>query len=413
MTNFDTLLPSSAAGKTAQGLPRPETIHLFRSKFLDKATCYGQIRLINYGLPLQISLNFQFEADFADISKFAAPSAPQKKTACPTLSTAIPPSFSYRGKDNIGAKLAVNSLPSPACSPLARPVTNSLWNPNRTSVFVPGNCERNLIPVPTNPYHQRFRHSPQPLYQRTPARVPDHHLQQTRQLLAQTLGSRLAHAHRRQSRRRVSLRRRPLVRHRFRPRRAHHRARNFLVDRSTHRQKRFAISCRRAGYLAFQQDAEPRKILHEMHCLSAAQWPRSRKFLRARYYGSVDSTPLFFVLAAGYFLRTGDTRVPLTIWSNIQAALRWIDIYGDRDHDGFVEYARRSNTGLVQQGWKDSNDSVFHANGELAEPPIALCEVQPTPTPPNVPTLCTPANSAKIRCRLETQSGSRSPPATR
>jgi glycogen debranching enzyme len=122
-----------------------------------------------------------------------------------------------------------------------------------------------------------------------------------------------------------------------------------------------------------EQDAEPGKILHEMR---RGEMAALKEVPFGRYYGSVDSTPLFIVLAAGYFLRTGDRAFLNTIWPNIQAALRWIDIYGDIDHDGFVEYARRSATGLVQQGWKDSNDSVFHADGQIAEPPIALCEVQ-------------------------------------
>jgi glycogen debranching enzyme len=65
-----------------------------------------------------------------------------------------------------------------------------------------------------------------------------------------------------------------------------------------------------------------------------------------------------------------------SIWSHIDFALRWIDNYGDRDGDGFVEYERRSSKGLIHQGWKDSWDSVFHKDGELAEGPIALCEVQ-------------------------------------
>jgi glycogen debranching enzyme len=95
-----------------------------------------------------------------------------------------------------------------------------------------------------------------------------------------------------------------------------------------------------------------------------------------RYYGSVDSTPLFIILAGAYYQRTGDLGFVQEIWPNIEAALRWIDVYGDLDRDGFVEYQRRSSTGLVQQGWKDSNDSVFHADGTLAEAPIALCEVQ-------------------------------------
>ena len=96
-----------------------------------------------------------------------------------------------------------------------------------------------------------------------------------------------------------------------------------------------------------------------------------------RYYGSVDSTPLFVMLAGAYYRRTGD-RAPSceTIAPDVQRALDWIERYGDVDGDGFVEYARRTAHGLVQQGWKDSHDSVFHADGTLAEAPIALCEVQ-------------------------------------
>ena len=94
------------------------------------------------------------------------------------------------------------------------------------------------------------------------------------------------------------------------------------------------------------------------------------------YYGSVDSTPLFIVLAGAYYDRTGDRPFIESIWPNIEAALNWIDEYGDCDGDGFVEYAKHSKNGLVQQGWKDSNDSVFHQDGSPAKGPIALCEVQ-------------------------------------
>jgi glycogen debranching enzyme len=95
-----------------------------------------------------------------------------------------------------------------------------------------------------------------------------------------------------------------------------------------------------------------------------------------RYYGSVDSTPLYLMLAAAYFKRTGDTAFMNEIWQGIESALAWIDGAGDADRDGFVEYCRQGSTGLVQQGWKDSSDSIFHQDGTPAEPPIALCEVQ-------------------------------------
>jgi len=94
------------------------------------------------------------------------------------------------------------------------------------------------------------------------------------------------------------------------------------------------------------------------------------------YYGTVDATPLFVMLAGAYFERTGDLALLKEIWPNILAAIDWIDTYGDADGDGFVEYQAKSEKGLVHQGWKDSHDSISHRDGTLATPPIALCEVQ-------------------------------------
>jgi glycogen debranching enzyme len=95
-----------------------------------------------------------------------------------------------------------------------------------------------------------------------------------------------------------------------------------------------------------------------------------------RYYGSVDATPLFVLLAGAYHERTADLPFVESIWPHVETALGWIDCYGDADGDGFVEYHRRSPDGLVHQGWKDSDDAIFHADGAPARGPIALCEVQ-------------------------------------
>src|SRR5262249_34415682 len=94
------------------------------------------------------------------------------------------------------------------------------------------------------------------------------------------------------------------------------------------------------------------------------------------YYGSVDATPLFVLLAGAYYQRTGDRNFVERLWPHVAAALRWIETYGDRDGDGFVEYHRQSPEGLLHQGWRDSDDAVFHADGSPAEGPIAPCEVQ-------------------------------------
>ena len=120
-------------------------------------------------------------------------------------------------------------------------------------------------------------------------------------------------------------------------------------------------------------DSEPGKILHEIRSgemAAAGLTPHSP------YYGSADSTPLFVMLVAAYYRWTADRETIETLRPALDACLRWINEHGDADGDGLVEYERRSPGGLVNQGWKDSNDAVVHADGRLAEGPIALCEVQ-------------------------------------
>jgi len=120
-------------------------------------------------------------------------------------------------------------------------------------------------------------------------------------------------------------------------------------------------------------DAEPGKILHEMR---GGEMADLREVPFAQYYGSVDATPLFVLLAGRYVERTGDDETLAELWPSIEAALRWNRRGRRSGPDGFVEIPARLGTGPRQPGWKDSYDAIFHADGRLAEGYIALAEVQ-------------------------------------
>jgi len=120
-------------------------------------------------------------------------------------------------------------------------------------------------------------------------------------------------------------------------------------------------------------DAAPGKILHE---LRSGELARTNEIPHTPYYGTVDATPLWLILLDEYERWTGDSTLIERLWPNALAALDWLDRHGDLDGDGFIEYQRLSERGLVNQGWKDSADSVRNRDGSLGEGPIALVEVQ-------------------------------------
>ena len=134
-------------------------------------------------------------------------------------------------------------------------------------------------------------------------------------------------------------------------------------------------------YLAWTQakaadpaaDAQPGKVLHETR---RGEMAMLGEVPFRHYYGTIDGTPLFVMLAWEYYSVTGDRETIERIWPALELGLAWMDEHGDRDGDGFVEYERDTDKGLQNQGWKDSHDSIFHTDGHLAQGPIALCEVQ-------------------------------------
>ena len=135
------------------------------------------------------------------------------------------------------------------------------------------------------------------------------------------------------------------------------------------------------AYLAMQQaeevsafrDSEPGKIMHETR---RGEMAALGEVPFGRYYGGVDTTPLFVALAGAYAERTGDLALIEDLWPALTAATAWMEHFGDTNGDGLIDYARGRETGLANQGWKDSQDSVFHADGRFPDGPIALVEVQ-------------------------------------
>jgi glycogen debranching enzyme len=121
------------------------------------------------------------------------------------------------------------------------------------------------------------------------------------------------------------------------------------------------------------REEEPGKILHELRfgeLTAFGERPHSP------YYGSADSTPLFLVLLDEYERWTGDSALARELEGPARAALNWIDGFGDRDGDGYVEYQRKTEAGLDNQCWKDSWNSIVYRDGRLAPPPRATCEIQ-------------------------------------
>ncbi|HTE87205.1 MAG TPA: glycogen debranching N-terminal domain-containing protein [Dehalococcoidia bacterium] len=139
------------------------------------------------------------------------------------------------------------------------------------------------------------------------------------------------------------------------------------------RQTLLVLAAKQGREVNAWRDEEPGKVLHEIR---RGETARTGEVPFGLYYGSIDSTPLFLLLAAEYWLWTADTGLLRELLPAIRAGLNWARDYGDRDGDTFLEYERQSERGLLNQGWKDSGEAIVDGDGEIAKQPIALVEVQ-------------------------------------
>jgi glycogen debranching enzyme len=346
------------------------SIHVFRSAFLTEAACHVQFRFHNYGLePLPVNLRFAFDADFADI--FQVRGTPRSHVGERLEDRVDKQSLvlGYKGLDSVVRETRISfSAPPDKIDQREAHFSHELVPRVEWGISLTVACERSDITRPMETPVQR-------------SVLQENLVFHTRVMSTnKRFNSWLARS---QADLFMLMKGNPEGDYPYAgvPWFSTVFGRDGIITALECLWNAPSIARGVLLYLAETQarevdtarDAEPGKIIHEMR---RGEMAATGEVPFGRYYGSVDSTPLFLMLAGNYFSRTSDLPLIEHIWPNIEAALRWIDEYADADHDGFYEYAQRSEKGLLQQGWKDSSDAVFHSDGRIAEPPIALCEMQ-------------------------------------
>jgi glycogen debranching enzyme len=355
-------------------LPR-DTIHVERTKFLAAGSCYERVGIFNFDIkPHELTLTLRFDCDFADLFEVRGQQRARRGKRSERVEGRDRVVFSYAGLDGVTRETAIVFDPAPASlDRRGARYTLTLAPRERIALFIAVCCNEGGPPPPPKRFFVALRAS-RSQHRRVVGRAAT--VETSNQIFNEMLCRSMSDI-------------------------------AMLITDTEHGPYPYAgipwfstafgrdgiitatemlwIDPRIAQgvlrYLAATQatevdpvaDAEPGKILHETR---HGEMARLGEVPFGRYYGSVDTTPLFVLLAGLYYRRTGDLATIVGLWPAIKLALHWIDRYGDRDGDGLVEYRKQAEGGLDNQGWKDSRDSIFHADGELATGPIALVEVQ-------------------------------------
>jgi glycogen debranching enzyme len=353
------------------------TVHIFRSAILWEGTCHGRLRLHNFGdSTVQFSFDLDFDADFSDLFEVRGMTRKRRGQRFPVEADGDGAWFRYEGLDGRIRATRVSFDPAPGRLVGARAHYDVSIGPGEFASYhfaiccEPAAAEARL---PSCSFEQAYDQATAAL---DDARADEPHIYTSNEQFNGWLNRSIADLH-------MMLTDTPHGPYPYAgvPWYSTAFGRDGLITALQCLWYNPGIARGVLQYLAHmqadaenaEQDAEPGKILHETR---NGEMAALGEVPFGRYYGSIDSTPLFVVLAGAYFERTGDLAFIESLWPHVERALGWIERYGDVDGDGFIEYARKSDAGLVNQGWKDSNDAVFHADGTQAEGPIALCEVQ-------------------------------------
>jgi glycogen debranching enzyme len=350
-----------------------DRVHILRTIFLWRATAYQRLGVRNYGeRAIDLRLAILFESDFADLFEVRGAHRERRGTATAELLTDDKVLLSYRGLDAKVRRTTLTFDPPPDRLTTDGAVYNLHLQPGETRpLFLAASCEYSA--APPLPFLRGLiaarREMRDQARERTSVETSDDRFNEVLCRSAADLAMLMTDT--------------PQGRYPYAgiPWYSTTFGRDGLITALQmlwwSPEVARGVLRRLAAYQAKTNDpladAQPGKILHEMR---GGEMAALREVPFGLYYGSVDSTPLFVLLAGLYAERTGDTETIVELWPAIEAALGWIDGPGDPDGDGFVEYKRASEQGLTNQGWKDSHDAIFHADGRLAEGEIALVEVQ-------------------------------------
>lgn len=359
--------------RTEQGLPM-SVVHLERQRLLWEGSIFEHIRCTNYGdSDLALPLTLNFDADFRDIFEVRGERRMRRGRTLPATVSASGVLLAYVGLDYVTRSVAIGFSPTPSVLE-ARRAEFDISLPRRGQADIYVKIGRDSIPRPSAGSHRtatvnarlavrRRRMRSAPVV--TSGRVFNAWLARSRADLAILT---------------TDLRTGPYP---FAgvPWFSTPFGRDAIITSLQTLWLDPGLARGVLAYLASTQaqeqsdfyDSAPGKILHETR---KGEMAALGEVPFGKYYGSVDATPLFVVLAGAYAQRTGDVDFIDEIWPALQAAANWIETSGDQNGDGLVDYARQRDSGLVNQGWKDSQDSIFHADGTIPSAPITLVEVQ-------------------------------------
>ena len=349
-------------------------LHIVRSIFLWRGTFYQRIGLQNHGeSTARFDLTLQFDNDFADLFEVRGEKRARRGVATSKLLGPTEVRFEYRGLDDAARSTALHFDPKPTRLTVNTASYHFELAPHQSSsLFVAVSCNKAIGAQPTHFFRDLLAHRRETRRLAAGATTIETSNSIFNEVLCQSMAD-------------LNMLMTETPQGRYPYAGIPWYSTTFGRDGLITALQMLWIDPRVARgvlkRLAFYQakavdplaDAEPGKILHEMR---GGEMAALREVPFAHYYGSVDSTPLFVMLAGLYFERTGDEATLAELWPAIEAGLQWIDGPGDPDKDGFIEYQRASEQGLANQGWKDSFDAIFHADGQLAEGYIALAEVQ-------------------------------------